>query len=260
MSKERTTHVSWARALVAFAILFGIYQSAEGIGDRILHSFPAQASIMVMTVVAAWPIGRWLLRSNGYDAFGLAWRPAVIGWLALGLLIAFASKAAALVMGNWVGAYMPGATQISALSIAALPLILVSTFIPSIAEDILTRGIWMRAGPPCLRGLAFVLVTSVIYVLNHIFVLADGPAQWVRLFCFGVAYATAVIASRSLWGAVGLHWGWNLANALADRLVSLDADQAIAPWISALAHLVMALVYARIAIAIRRRPSHSADA
>ncbi|RYZ11174.1 MAG: CPBP family intramembrane metalloprotease [Alphaproteobacteria bacterium] len=142
------------------------------------------------------------------------------------LALAFIAKAAALVAGFQIGAYSSFAvsppTDISVASIAIL-LALISTFIPSIAEDILTRGLWWRA-TPWMTGAAFILITSVIYVLNHIFRLAEGPAEWIRLFCFGIAYAAAMARFRTLWAAVGLHWGWNLANTLLDQFTQPRSD------------------------------------
>jgi hypothetical protein len=48
------------RAGVVFALLFVLFQGAEGIGARALHSAAVQAVLMVACVVAAWPLSRWL--------------------------------------------------------------------------------------------------------------------------------------------------------------------------------------------------------
>ena len=232
------------RRLAAFIILFAIYQSAEGIGGRVLNSFAVQASAMIAMMIAAWPVGRWLLKGGGYRAYALAWRPRTATLLLGCLALAFIAKATALVAGFQIGAYTSFAvsapTDISVASIAIL-LALVSTFIPSIAEDILTRGLWWRA-TPWMTGAAFILITSVIYVLNHIFRLAEGPAEWIRLFCFGIAYAAAMARFRTLWAAVGLHWGWNLANTLLDQFTAIDGNPDLTPWVSATTHLAMAAI------------------
>src|SRR5581483_5222438 len=64
-------------------------------------------------------------------------------------------------------------------------------------------------------------ISSAIYVGNHIFRLALGPLEWLMLFAFGCAYAAALIRSGSLWAAVALHWGWNFANAIENRIVDV---------------------------------------
>jgi membrane protease YdiL (CAAX protease family) len=232
------------RAAIAFVVLFVLYQSAEGIGDRVLHSFAVQATLMAACVVAAWPLSRWL-GYRGYGAWALDARARSFGWLAVGLALALSAKAIALWIGVRLGIYVasPGvAPQPAALLAAGLPMLLLSTFVPSIAEDILARGFWYRgAGIAWRRGIAFVAFSSLMYVANHIFRLDLGAPEWTMLACFGIAYATALWRTGTLWAAVGLHWGWNLGNHLGDALVPLDIAAPVAsPLLSAAIHLVLA--------------------
>jgi membrane protease YdiL (CAAX protease family) len=60
------------------------------------------------------------------------------------------------------------------------------------------------------------------------------------LYCFGLAYAAALFYSRSLWPAIGLHWGWNYAGQLGDRLASVVLQDAVlGPVFSSLTHLAL---------------------
>jgi membrane protease YdiL (CAAX protease family) len=234
------------RAAIAFVVLFVLYQSAEGIGDRVLHSFAAQATLMTACVAAAWPLSRWL-GFRGYGAWALDARPGSMGWLAVGLALALSAKAMALWIGVRMGIYVAAAgvaPQPAAVLAAGLPMLLLSTFIPSVAEDILARGFWYRgAGIAWQRGLAFVAFSSLAYVANHVFRLGLGAPEWTMLACLGIAYATALWRTGTLWAAVGLHWGWNLGNHLGDALVPLDvAAPATAPLLSAAVHLLLAAI------------------
>lgn len=234
------------RAAIAFVVLFVLYQSAEGIGDRVLHSFAVQATLMTACVVAAWPLSRWL-GYRGYGAWALDARARSFGWLAVGLALALSAKAMALWIGVRLGIYVAApavAPQSAALLMAGLPMLLLSTFIPSIAEDIVARGFWYRGGGIAWqRGVAFVALSSLAYVANHIFRLHLGTPEWIMLACLGIAYATALWRTGTLWAAVGLHWGWNLGNHLGDALVPLDtAAPAVSPLLSGAVHLVLAAV------------------
>jgi uncharacterized protein len=234
------------RVVAAFVVLFVLYQAAEGVGGRLLHNFAVQAALMVACVLAAWPLSRWL-GHRGYGAWALEVSPRALAWLAGGLLIAMLAKFAALWFGTRTGIYVaaPGATpQPAAQLLAALPMLLLSTFVPSIAEDILTRGFWYRAaGIAWQRGAAFVAFSAAMYALNHIYRLGNGPLEWLTLACFGVSCATALWRTGTLWAAVGLHWGWNLANAIADSVWPLDiAAPGQAPLLSAAMHLLMAVL------------------
>jgi hypothetical protein len=84
-------------------------------------------------------------------------------------------------------------------------------------------------------------------VLNHVYRLERGPLEWAMLFCFGLAYATALWHSGSLWAAVGLHWGWNLANGLL-AVDTLDPRRGAV--FSAVTHLAILLVV--LAVPARR--------
>jgi hypothetical protein len=73
------------------------------------------------------------------------------------------------------------------------------------------------------------------------------------LFAFGVAYAVVLPATGSLWAAIGLHWGWNLANALVPLLVDLQVrEPELSPWLSSTANLLAAGVVLVLAARWRR--------
>jgi len=208
----------WRKTAVAFATIFVLYQSAEWlqtIGDP---GNPLGPALMLAALLAAWPLGRWL-GGRGFDAFGLSLLP---GWqrvLAAGLLLAALAKAASLAVAPLVGAgtVIPSAGPIAP---AALALAALTTFVPSLAEDILTRGILLRGWR--WSGAAFVLASALLYTLNHVWRLDWGVTEQVRLFCLGLAYGAAAWRWRSLWGAVALHWGWNLANVWAQLAFSVS--------------------------------------
>lgn len=197
---------------------------------------------MISAVVAAWPIGRWLLRWRGYAAYALEWQRGAPLWLSAGLILSLLCKAAAIGVGLQIGAYTRTGSPTPQLTVGSIGLLLVGTFIASIAEDIITRGFWWRVKPIAAATGRFVIASSLIYLLNHVFRLSKGPGEWFMLICLGIAYATALARTGSLWAAVGLHWGWNLANGLADGLVSLDANPALTPYLSGFTNLAMTLI------------------
>lgn len=239
---SRFYNVSTARVTFAFIILFALYQSAEGVGARLLDNAVIQDVLMVSSVVAAWPVGRWLLNWRGYAAFALEWQRGVLTWLSAGLILSFIGKAAAIAVGLRIGAYVPSTAPTAKLTIVTVGFAVIATFIASIAEDIITRGFWWRVRPVAATYGRFVFASALIYLFNHIFRLTKGPGEWFLLICLGIAYASALARTGSLWAAVGLHWGWNLANALIDGLISIDANPALTPYLSGLTNLAMAAV------------------
>lgn len=249
-----THRPSTAKLTAAFLILFTLYQSAEGVGARLLDNSLIANVLMLSALLAAPIVSRWL-GFGWLGAYALDLKRGV-GWIVLtGLVAAGAAKVLALLAGAQLGIYAialgePLAPQAALLAIAGA---LIVTAVPSMAEDILTRGFWLRASGIRWTAAAFILATSAIYLFNHVYRLGDGPIEWLRLFCFGLAYAAAAWRWRTLWPAFGLHWGWNLSNMLLDTFARVDtAALEFGALISAGAHLVLA---ALILAMPARRPS-----
>lgn len=243
------TRASAARLGLAFLVLFAIYQSAEGLGARLLHSFPVQAGLMVAAVLLAWPIGRWL-GYRGYDAYGLDLKPRSFALLGAMLALAFAAKAVAIAWGVDQGIYTLAPAPALAPSLIAFAAL--ATFVPSIAEDILTRGFFLRAANPGWGARAFVIGSAAVFVLNHIYRFDAGWSEQARLFAVGLAYAAAAWRWQTLWAAVGLHWGYNFANEILGAFV-VTADAEATRWLTAAVHLGLLVLVLLVPSADRLR-------
>lgn len=232
MTDHPTAAPASVRLLLVAAVLFFFYQLPQGAGNNML--------LALFPFVAWW--GSRTLGFGGMRAWYLDARPGWLPLLALGLALAIAAKFIAVAIGTRTGVYTfawLSTPPIGALA-GTLAFLVFSTFIASTAEDILTRGLVLRAFPRLGRHWGFIVVSAALFVLNHIYRLHKGPVEWLTLFCFGLAYAAALYRTRSLWAAVGLHWGWNLANGLLDVFSQSDVAQpAVAPYYSCVAHLVL---------------------
>lgn len=228
--------------IAAFLVLFGVYQAAEFVGTVYRPGWWLGPVLMVCALLVGWPVGRWL-GYRGYDAYGLDLAPRSAAVLLVGMALAFAVKALALLVGEQTGAYAISGPGFRGDGLAALKIVglgALTTFIPSLAEDILTRGFFLKTLNLRWTGWAFVLVTAAVYTANHVWRLDWGWTEQARLFCLGLAYGAAAWRWRTLWGAVALHWGWNLANALADGFLTVEAlDTQQVRFITAAAHLLM---------------------
>lgn len=224
------------RLLLVAVVLFFFYQLPHGVGNDYL--------MLLVPLVAWW--GSRTLGFHGLRAWYLDGRSGWLRLLTLGVVLSCAAKALALLIGARFGVYTVAWTAgpLAGPPLAALagPLALAvfGTFVASISEDILTRGLVLRAFPRLDGRWLFIVVSSALYVLNHIYRLHKGPSEWIMLFCMGLAYAAALYRSGTLWAAVGLHWGWNLANGLADLFGQVDVvNAAAAPYWTAGAHLIL---------------------
>ncbi len=214
----------WPRVLIAFALMFAVYQAAEGLQTVFAPESPIGPALMLAALLIAWPLGRWL-GWRGYDAYGLDLRGRSFRLLAAGLLLAGLAKCASLAAGLAIGAYaLPDGFQAGfVLHLSFLATAMLTTFVPSLAEDIIARGFLLRTIPVRLGLWPYVLASAALFTANHVWRFDWGVSEQVRLFCMGLAYAAAAWRWRSLWAAVALHWGWNLANLLAGTILPLEA-------------------------------------
>ena len=227
------------RTLVGFASLLLVYQASEGLQTFIAPSNPLGPALMVAMLLLAWPVGRWM-GWRGYDAYGLDLQRRSLSLLASGLLLAGLAFLASRALGFAGGVYGPPTAGTFASLPLTISLALITTFIPSVAEDILTRGFLLRTFRLRLSPATYVVGSALLYTANHIWRLDWGISEQIRLFCLGLAYGAAAWRWRTLWGAVSLHWGWNLANVLAAQLMPVDTLQAdAARYLSAIVHLIL---------------------
>lgn len=222
---------------IIFAALWLAYQ-LPGTAAWLGHPDLAPA-LMLAFLPLAWLVARIAGRTMG-EAYGLEVRARPLSMLAAGFALAAGVKLGSVFLGRALGIFTDGTTPASSLGIATVAWLLISTFVPSLAEDIVTRGTFLRLAPITFTAGRFVGLTSLVYVLNHTYRLANGPSEWLMLFSFGAAYAAACWQAGSLWAAVGLHWGWNFAGQAIDTVWPLDTASPLASrMLSTGAHLLL---------------------
>lgn len=244
------------RLVIGFLLLLVVYQTSEGLQTVFAPTSPLGPALMVLTLVLAWPVGRWI-DGGGFRTYGLIatrWLPLLVSTLLLAITAKLAAEAIALGLG--VEQFVPAAP----LSLTVIGIGLVTTFIPSIAEDILTRGFLLRFTSRPLGFGSYVITSAALYTANHIWRLDWGVSEQIRLFCLGLAYAAAAWRMQSLWAAVGLHWGWNLSNSLLSQAWQTTmADPVEGRWISAAVHLILFAFIALYPAASGEKPNTDQD-
>jgi membrane protease YdiL (CAAX protease family) len=228
------------RLLACGLLLMAVYQLPEGLGLRRSGSLAVVAALWACFYGVAWGVGRFLGQPR-FRAFALGSAPGFGPRFGLLLGAALVAKALALGLGASLGVYrVQGPSALPAGWLGALGMGALTTFIPSVAEDLVTRGYPWRRVPAAWGTAGFLGVSTLVFVLNHVYRLGKGPLEWAFLAVLGLTYATALAREGTLWAAVALHWGWNLANAWADLAGEVTVLRpAAAPWVSMGAHLLL---------------------
>ena len=189
--------------LVGFFILFVFYHFPE-----FFDSFTIAAIFKITFLIVAVIVAR-LQGFKGLGNFGLAFKEKWLRHLILGLLIGCLAFTVSVLLS--IGLNFEAVTKIQPFSffIKNLPFVLLVTFFPSIAEDILTRG-YLWAHLKFLNPLTWTFISAAVYVLNHIWRLNEGLPVLSYLFFLGLVLAISVWITRSLWLTLGIHWGANI--------------------------------------------------
>lgn len=188
-----------------FLLLFAIYHFPE-----FFSAFWIMALFKIGFLVAAFFLARaqgW----RGLGGYGLGLTSNWLGHLTIGLVLGLAFFALSFYLSVLLGYESKTANSTIAAFASQLPMLLLMTAVPSVAEDILTRGYLYAHLQKYMKPAYWVLLSAVVYVLNHIWRLGDGPAVLSYLMLLGLVLAYAVLITKSLWLAFGIHWGANIA-------------------------------------------------
>lgn len=212
---ERPT--PWWSVVVGFAVIFAVYHAPDVI------AWPWTAYVAMPLVLVASDLVARVQRGRGLVAYGLG---LYAGWarnlgigLAVGIAFAAIAHAIAIALGyeRFVG--LAAASTWPSL----LPQILVMTLIPSLAEDLLTRGYLFRFLAPQMTPASWIVMSAVVFVVNHLVRLGDGLPVLLYLLAIGLTTAWALAVTKSLWATLGLHWGGNLVYLSSLSLVQVEA-------------------------------------
>lgn len=220
-------NVSWAKVVLGFVVLFGLYHAAEYAVFR--QSVVGFLILQAVFFVFAWAIARWQ-GGPGIAAWGLDFRSGVLRHLLPGMLFGAALYGTTLAVSLWAGSETIKEVPPVSAMLGPLGLFVFGVFFSSFSEDVLTRGYVFGHLRGKIGGWAIVLVSSVIYLLNHIYRLGDSFNVLLYLFLLGVLFAVPLMLTGRLWFTGGMHWAGNSVFYLTHEIIKTDnGDLGISP-------------------------------
>lgn len=207
------------KALLGFILLFAIYHATE-IG--VIASNPVLILICFLLFFYNARLVAKFLGEKGISSFGMQRHKGGIRNLVIGYLLGLIFYGGSMIVSVLTGKIE--FTGIFSIQQIVLPLlgIIVLTFLSSASEDLLTRGYVFKYLPGNFSVSALVIISSVVYVLNHIWRIGDGYTQWVMLSIMGLTYAIPFAATKSLWFTIGCHWGWNTVSLFKNQIGNMS--------------------------------------
>ena len=204
-----------------FVILFLVYHLPEFLQNHYQKPLilVLELGMLLLTVISFYIGRRWHqngFRIYGFYSFRKNWGNLIQG-LIIGIFLAASANLLPVLLGwtrlslhlNW------GQILLQSLIFS------IGTLLPSLAEDILTRG-YLRAFWPETRNMKWlILISAAVYVLNHIFRLTK-PDVMLYLFILGYLLMWCYVKTGTLWLTLGIHWGSNIAYQCFTNLVSFN--------------------------------------
>ena len=211
-----------ASVLIGFAILFSVYHFPEILQNHYQKPLILLFELgMLLFTIVAFIIGKQKFK-NGFRMYGLFGFRQHLGNLAKGLIIGIFISVLANLIPVWFGwNEMFVHFDWDQILLQSL-LFMVGTLLPSLAEDLLTRGYLKAFWPEKWNLNGLILLSAVVYVLNHIFRI-NKPDVMLYLFILGLFLMWAFIATGRLWLTLGIHWGSNIAYQFFTNVVTTNS-------------------------------------
>ncbi len=235
------TAVSPVRLVLGFLALAIPYHAAE-YAMRFHGHVPLFLGLMLATVVAAYGVARWQ-GFRGLGAWGLRLTSRTFPGLSLGLALGGVCYVAAFRVRLWLQIEVIPAMPALSILVSMTLLFALGTFLPSLAEDVLTRGYLYRHLRSRTTGPGFVLLSSTVYVLNHVYALGSGPAQLLFLFVLGLVLAVPLVNTGNLWYTLGVHWAGNIVYRVTNDVLSVREGSNAFPGLWVLTFFLLLLLF-----------------
>jgi uncharacterized protein len=157
---------------------------------------------------------------DGVSSYGLAWNKNTKRLFTTGMLSGMVVYTLSFLVSIATGRETPGGNvSLNVSTIGKILLCFAGTFLPTLAEDIVTRGYLYRVFGKKWNKATFVIVSALVYVLNHTYKLAAPDESLLYLFITGIALAIPLALTQSLWYTVGLHWACNIVYRISEDVL-----------------------------------------
>ena len=211
------------KIIAGFIILFCCYHAAE---YMMLFKNSATGFLLLSFVffIVAWLVAKWQ-GLEGLAAWGMVIERKGLKQLGLGLL------AGGIVYGIYfltslaldidrIKEVPPLGTFISQFLLFAL-----GTFFSSLSEDVLVRGYLYRFLNGKINPYNLIALSSLVYVLNHIYRLGEGSGFWLYILIIGVFLMLAMVRTGNIWLTLGLHWAGNIVYHTTHSVMHTEAGK-----------------------------------
>ena len=210
------------KTAIIFAVLFIVYHSAEYM--IVFKNNPVSFFLFQgLFFILAWVFGNWY-SGNGLAAWGLPFTRKIVPFFAWGVILGILLYAIPFFINLLLEVEqivkVPNAFSILNASLPFAFGVLFSSF----SEDILTRGIIYAELYSKVKPQLLAVISALVYLLNHIYRLSDGPESWSYIFMLGIVFIIPVLVTKNLWLTGAMHWAGNVFFFVTHNAIQTEAS------------------------------------
>ncbi len=217
VSSKIALYVLLFGAFLALPLIFWMERFHGGASDASLtpvERIPLEAMSALAALLAAFLLCK-AFKGPKFDEFGLLKTVSALHALS-GALLGFAMIAIVLA-ALWAG----GLASVDIRAAFPTGLILGATalglFLNTVFQEVMFRGFIFRAILQHYSIVTSIIVSSVLFVAIHGAIIGEpwpmAGIGLLNLFAAGIMLSLAYLRTKSLWLPIGLHFGWNFAQA-----------------------------------------------
>jgi membrane protease YdiL (CAAX protease family) len=213
-------HQRHLKIITGFITLFCVYHAAEYM-IVFKNSALGFLGVQLLFFLSAWALAKWQ-SGQGFSTWGLDIKRSSLKHLFSGMLMGGILYGSYFFLSLFLDSEKLKALPSLSSSIIPFLLFAFGCFFSSFSEDILTRGYIYYHFNGKLTNWLLALFSALVYVLNHIYRLHDGPEAWLYLFTLGLTFVTPLLLTKRLWFTGGLHWTGNVVFYLTHEIIKTE--------------------------------------
>lgn len=199
-----------------FLILFLLYHAAEYMivyrnsvpGFFIFHA----AFFFTAYLIAKWQFGK------GLEVWGFKLNRRTAIQVLAGFISGFILYGTTFALSVWLGVEKLESVPPVEQALPMLGLVLLGNIFASFSEDVLTRTYVTKHLHGSMPVLLLAIISCSIYVLNHIYRLAEGVDTYLYLFLLGAVLLIPFIRTNQIWLTGSIHWAGNCTFYLTHQI------------------------------------------
>lgn len=209
--------ISYAIVVLPFypeAIQLSQEKYADKITEGTLFSILINVSILIGTLSSMWYVKQKVEKTSFGNFYRLNLKSFVWGsilGIILILLCAFFMALSSLVSFTY-------------LSVNNVPFLILIFIVVAVSEEVIFRGYLLNKLSERLSVQWAVIISSLMFSLLHIGNSHFGIIGFTNIFLSGMLLAMVALKDQNLWVSIGLHFTWNLTQAILGFAVSGHKD------------------------------------